>query len=61
VVRVFDTLHSQASDFASLLDQLTATARNGSVDGAEFLATEFHGFLRPSVGIRIGPQAHLVW
>jgi hypothetical protein len=42
VVRVFDTLHSQASDSASLLDQLAATARNGSVNGAEFIATKFH-------------------
>jgi hypothetical protein len=49
VMRVFDTLHPQASESASLLDQLTAAARNGSVDGAEFLATEFHGLLRSLV------------
>jgi hypothetical protein len=41
VMRVFDPLHPKTSDSASLLDRLATTAIEGSVDGAEFLATEF--------------------
>jgi hypothetical protein len=42
LMRVFDPLHTKMSDSASLLDRLATTAIEGSVDGAEFLATEFH-------------------
>jgi hypothetical protein len=41
-MRVFDPLHSKMSDAASLPDRLAAAKIEGSVDGAEFLATEFH-------------------
>jgi hypothetical protein len=42
VMRVFNPLDAEVSDAASLLERLAATAIEGSVDGAEFLATEFH-------------------
>ena len=44
VMRVFDPLNAEATDAASLPNRLAAAAREGSVDGAEFLATEFHEF-----------------
>jgi hypothetical protein len=42
VMRVFDPLHTKMSHATFLLDRLATTAIEGSVDGAEFLATEFH-------------------
>jgi hypothetical protein len=42
VMQVFDPLDAEVSDAASLLERLAATAIEGSADGAEFLATEFH-------------------
>jgi hypothetical protein len=42
VMQVFDPLDAEVSDAASLLERLAAATIEGSVDGAEFLATEFH-------------------
>jgi hypothetical protein len=52
VMQVFDPLHPKTSHAASLLDRLAPTAIEGSVDGAEFLATEFH---------ELSPSALLMW
>jgi hypothetical protein len=59
VMRVFDPLHAKTSDAASLLDRLATTAIQGSVDGAEFLATEFHE-LSPSACL-CGWKRVLLW
>jgi hypothetical protein len=48
MTRVFDPLHTKTSDATSLLDRLAAAAIQGSVDGAEFLATEFHELSPPA-------------
>jgi hypothetical protein len=56
MMRVFDPLHPKTSDPASLLNRLAATAIEGSVDGAEFLATEFHK-LSPSGFFGLEPGA----
>jgi hypothetical protein len=62
VVRVVDTLHPQAPDSVSLLDQLAATAREGSMDGTEFFATKFHElFLYLVSRGQWAWSAHLVW
>jgi hypothetical protein len=42
VMRVLDPLDPKTSHAASLLDRLATATIQGSVDGAEFLATEFH-------------------
>jgi hypothetical protein len=42
VMQVFDPLDAEVSDAASLLERLAAATIEGPVDGAEFLATEFH-------------------
>jgi hypothetical protein len=54
LMRVFDPLHPKTSDSASLLDRLATTAIEGSVDGAEFLATEFHEFPPVEVSVERG-------
>jgi hypothetical protein len=52
MMRVFDPLHTRTSDPASLLDRLATAAIEGSVDGTEFLATEFH---------ELSPSSFLMW
>jgi hypothetical protein len=56
VMRVFDPLHPKTSHSASLLDRLAAAAIEGSVDGTEFLPTEFHE-LSPSSFFWVGKLA----
>jgi hypothetical protein len=60
VVRVFNTLHPQTPEFACLLDQLAATAKERSMNGTILIATEFHGLLLQSL-VESGLEAHLVW
>ena len=60
VVRVFDPLHPQASCAASL-DRLAGTARKGSMDGTEFVATEFHELPPLAFHGKNGLKAHLAW
>jgi hypothetical protein len=47
MTRIFDPLHPDPSDSASLLKQLAATARERSMNGTILIATEFHGFPPP--------------
>jgi hypothetical protein len=52
MVRVFDPLHSEASDLACLLDQLAATARERPMNRTVLIATEFHGLLQDGFSVK---------
>jgi hypothetical protein len=54
VMQVFDPPHTKMSDSAPLLDRLAAATIEGTMDGAEFLATEFHEFPPVEVSVERG-------